>query len=129
MIATLSTPGAPKWSLVQLQEELRSSRAIGLRDSPGLCSFLIYRNPMPDTFEIIYLASSKQFQRKGLMSQLFKEFLKLLQGDVPDKSEVWLDVHEQNFAAILFYKKIGFQEVGRRSNYYSDRAAALLFYQ
>jgi len=39
--------------------------------------------------------------------------------------EVWLEVHEENRAAIRFYERHGFVKVSRRSNYYPDGKAAL----
>lgn len=70
--------------------------------------------------EIWCLATHPAFQGEGVMSALLQE-LKL------STEEIWLEVHEWNTTAIHFYKNQRFQQVGRRSNYYKDGRAALLF--
>ncbi len=127
LIKQIETPGSPHWSLEQLQAELSSGMALGIKDSNELQAFVIYRSPDQDTFEITYLACSKCLQRTGLMSKLFIEFLRILRAANVGDLQVWLEVHEKNYAGIHFYEKFGFKQVGRRPNYYIDRGTALLY--
>jgi ribosomal protein S18 acetylase RimI-like enzyme len=94
----------------------------GVHDSQGiLLAYLIY-SECASIFEILDLAVHPFWQRQGIMSGLLRTVIE----KVPSGSNIWLDVHEGNLAALSFYKKIGFAAVGRRERYYSDGRAALL---
>jgi [ribosomal protein S18]-alanine N-acetyltransferase len=71
--------------------------------------------------EVLYLETLPGHRRQGVMTRLFELFLK----DV-ERGSVWLEVNEHNRAALALYKKMGFQKVGERPNYYGDGGAAIL---
>ena len=70
-----------------------------------------------DTGEILSLAVSPEFRRKGIAQALLSEFLKL----IPDEIEtVALEVRQSNTAAIALYKSFGFERAGVRKRFYRD---------
>jgi ribosomal-protein-alanine N-acetyltransferase len=112
------------WNERLLSEALSEGEAIGLfSDSPiqQLLAFVIYRR-LDDLLDITVLATNSAHQRKGLMKRLFCHVLEHVR-----PRRVWLEVHEANTAAVLFYEKMGFQLQGRRLAYYRDGGTALLY--
>ena len=65
-----------------------------------------------DDIEIIRIAIIESFQRKGFGTTLIK---KILDTNV---NSIILEVAEDNFKAISFYKRLGFIKVGERKSYY-----------
>ena len=74
-----------------------------------------------DEAEILTLGVGKDCQRHGIGRRLVEAL-----GRAAKKAEarrLFLEVAEDNGAALMLYKKLGFQEVGRRKGYY-ERAGA-----
>lgn len=66
--------------------------------------------------DIITIAVSSSYRRKGVAKGLWDQFLKLR----PETDTVILEVSVKNIPAILFYEKIGFIQHGVRHSYYKD---------
>ena len=77
---------------------------------------------LPQALEIPFLATHPQFQRQGMMRKL----LEFVIGARRQEGEIWLEVHEGNLSARALYQSLGFQEVGKRPQYYSDGGTAIL---
>lgn len=74
-----------------------------------------------DEAEILTLGVGKDCQRHGIGRRLVEAL-----GRAAKKAEarrLFLEVAEDNGAALMLYKKLGFREVGRRKGYY-ERAGA-----
>ncbi len=66
-----------------------------------------------------------QYRRQGVAEEILKAFLRFGWAHL---AFLTLEVRESNAPAIALYQKLGFQEVGRRKNYYTDLSEdALLF--
>lgn len=79
-----------------------------------------------DESELLKIAVLPERQRQGLGEQLLNALIIALRA----RSVVtqYLEVREQNHQAVAFYKKFGFQNIGRRARYYTDPSdTALLF--
>lgn len=112
------------WPLENIQMELLISTFLLCRDLTGkLCGFISYRDN-PDAIEIMALGTAAWARRKNVMAMLLAELK-----DYSRKASkpLILEVHSQNSSAINLYQKCGFQQVGIRKNYYSDRSDALTF--
>lgn len=73
--------------------------------------FLLIQSLGEEGAEIVLIATRPEFQRQGVARQLLDA--------IPARTgHVFLEVSEDNRPAIEFYKKTGFEEVGRRKNYY-----------
>lgn len=96
----------------------------GLRIEGRLVAFIFYRH-LPLTAEVLSLAVHPDFRRQGHLKRLFQELIKGLKNNA-QVSEIWLEVHVQNRAAIGLYESLGFIQQGRRKSYYPDGGDALL---
>lgn len=67
--------------------------------------------------DIYMLAVKDTYQRKGIARRLLEELIKEARNI--GLSNVFLEVRFSNLAAYNLYKSLGFQEIGRRKNYYS----------
>jgi ribosomal-protein-alanine N-acetyltransferase len=75
---------------------------------------------VPPEAEILNIVAAPECRRQGLATALLREGLdRLAQAQV---SRVWLEVRESNIAAQGLYRRFGFQQVGRRTQYYHHPA-------
>ncbi|MDA8712893.1 GNAT family N-acetyltransferase [Alphaproteobacteria bacterium] len=74
--------------------------------------FILLLN-QPDGAEILTLAVLPAARRAGLARALMAHAQKALKAD-----KLWLDVAEDNEAALALYAATGFRRTGRRSKYY-----------
>ena len=71
-----------------------------------------------DVWEIMKIAVSKEYRRKGIGEKLIKYIFSLIQ------MPIMLEVRENNKGAIEFYRKNGFEQIATRKNYYTDTGEA-----
>jgi len=109
------------WRTDQLLGLQESHQFWGLIQGRQICAFVAWIR-LPEAYEIPLLATHPEYQRLGIMRQLFQGIFAATQQDL----EVWLEVHEQNSSARALYAALGFVEVGRRPRYYPDGGTALL---
>jgi ribosomal-protein-alanine N-acetyltransferase len=90
-----------------------------------VAGFAVARAVAPGENEILNLAVSPGFRRRGVASGLLRAILTTLSG------AFFLEVRESNTAAVKLYHSLCFHEVGRRKGYYGDppeAAIVLKFY-
>lgn len=80
---------------------------------------------MVDIYELVRIAVLPPLRRKGLAEKLLKEGIKDL------NKNILLEVREENFSAISLYKKLKFQQINIRKNYYKDTGedALIMLYE
>ncbi len=107
------------WSRKMLAEELENQCAAFLvaQDSitqqvMGYAGLLV----MADEGYITNVAVFPEFRRQGVAAKLIAVFENFAQGN--KLAFLTLEVRPSNTAAIALYKGFGFEEVGRRKNYY-----------
>lgn len=69
--------------------------------------------------EIIAIAIDKNYRNKGIAIELLKQIIRI-------DDEIYLEVREDNTAAINLYYKIGFESIAFRKKYYPDGANAVV---
>lgn len=73
-----------------------------------------------ESLEIMKIATLPQYRKKGLGTLLMEEISKF-------QKDIFLEVRENNRTARDFYIVCGFEEIGKRKNYYPDtKEAAIL---
>jgi len=76
--------------------------------------------------DILNIGVEPKFQRKKIGEGLLLTIFSQLEGQI---HTVWLEVREGNEQAIRFYRKHGFQMVGKRNNFYQNPAEDALLMQ
>ena len=107
------------WSRKMLAEELENQCAAFLvaeepttRKVVGYAGVLV----MADEGYITNVAVFPEYRRRGIAAQIIKVFCDFAQGN--HLAFLTLEVRPSNAAAISLYNSFGFEEVGRRKNYY-----------
>jgi ribosomal-protein-alanine N-acetyltransferase len=111
-----ASPEAASWPVADyLQYEFMAATAGG-----EVAGFLVWRPLAAGECEVLNLAVAPAFRRQGIARDLLKPLL-----DLRD-TRIFLEVRESNRTARIFYKSIGFQEVGIRNAYYKSPSEAAI---
>lgn len=112
--------GEQIWSAEEMASLLLSPGAhvMVVSDKGEPTGFLMWREA-GDEAEIITICVLPALRSKGMASQLLQKFY----GKTKDKDvrQIFLEVNENNKAALMLYEKNGFETVGRRKDYYGGR--------
>lgn len=106
-----STP----WPREAFQNEIDRKAALVLEIKGRIEGFICWIQVI-DEAEITNVAVAKDFQRQGWGQILVTEAMKILKKK--GCKNFYLEVRKSNKAARLLYKKMGFELVGLRENYY-----------
>lgn len=74
--------------------------------------------------DILYVAVLPKHRRQGIATKLLNELIYHL--EKRGVTEVFLDVNENNLAAISLYLRLGFEKINTRKNYYGDSDAIIM---
>ncbi|MEM7660758.1 MAG: ribosomal protein S18-alanine N-acetyltransferase [Pseudomonadota bacterium] len=88
-----------------------------LAPTPTLTGFALFQHVEHDA-EVLTLVVSPKERRRGIARALLQTGEHHLAARAC--SRLFLDVAEDNFAALALYKELGFQIEGRRTNYYAQ---------
>lgn len=110
------------WTKALLERELEMGHGVARLVDGAMRAFILFQKIPAGAWEISVLGTEPQFRRRGLMRDLILDLLAMR----PPGVELWLEVHEENSAAIALYRALGAHEVGRREAYYRDQKAAVL---
>ena len=114
------------WTPDSLKTHIKADLCLG-HFSPALSGFIIIKSAA-DQAEIITLAVGPSARRQGVAGQLLNDAVVHLKPK--NISILFLEVAEDNEAAIKLYRKSGFTPIGKRLAYYrraGGRVAALTF--
>lgn len=99
---------AKPWGKAVIMASLASGHSIYFIEEYGY----IIGTALSGEYELLRVAVLPEFRGKGRATELVGRFLEKCEGDV------FLEADENNFHAIMLYKKFGFKAVSRRENYY-----------
>ena len=77
-----------------------------------------------DEADIMNIAVKKDYRRQGIATLLLNHILTICKEK--GIKIIHLEVNEENFSAISLYQKFGFEECGRRKQYYDNKYDAIL---
>ncbi|BBM00661.1 ribosomal protein S18-alanine N-acetyltransferase [Microbulbifer sp. GL-2] len=103
------------WSDAQYLQSLESGHQCWLLDSEGEVVACCVLSRLFDEAEILDVAVSPSWRRRGLAENLLKGLVTELSADT---QRLLLEVRSSNLAALSLYRKLGFSEDGLRKNYY-----------
>ncbi len=116
------------WTKSQWEKELTDPKRICIgvinietKKLLGLCSAWL----VIDELYITFIAVHPLHQRKGLGKSLISDLIKRTNSDLTN--HIHLEVKDTNEPAKAFYKSMGFEIVGNRSNFYKDGSDAVIF--
>lgn len=112
---THSNPWSGKFFHKQLTN---SARAILLKQNAEIISYLVYQQVV-DEAEILNLATAAKHQNQGCASLLLRRFLDIL--ETSGVKRVYLEVANDNLAAIALYTARLFKQDGIRKDYYQRK--------
>ena len=111
------------WSLKSIKSELNNLKysKISVLEIERKIIGYVFQRIIDDQNHIINVAIDIPFQHKGYGRFLLKNILK----EDSDDTNVFLEVKEANFPAVKLYTDLGFKEVQRKDDYYSDGSNAI----
>ena len=116
MLAIYNLSFARPWREDDMEQLLSSPATSGFIVEN--CGFILYQKVEGEA-EIITIAVRPEERRKGFASLLLERLQE-------QSSSIFLEVNITNQAAVNFYKKHGFTEIGLRKKYYDDKDDALV---
>ena len=118
------------WTKSQWVRELTDPKRICIgiielqsKELLGLCTAWI----VIDELHITSIAVHPLHLRKGLGKLLMEDLIK--RSNAFQINHIFLEVKDTNEPAKAFYKSMGFQTIGNRSNFYKDGSDALLLFK
>ena len=105
--------GHSPWKLEQIQVDIEqelTSYFLAV-DGGQVLGFVAIQETLYEV-EVLQIAVKRAFQGQGLAHQLLAQ--------LPDQKEIFLEVRVSNQPAQGLYKKMHFEEIARRKNYYHD---------
>ncbi len=115
------------WSALDMAAHTLRDVCFGIDTDGRLAAFVII-SCAADQAEVLTIATAKAARRQGLARRLLEGVIPQLQKH--GAAELFLEVAEDNTAALALYKTSGFQPIGRRPGYYrrtAGRMAAITF--
>lgn len=108
------------WSRRVLEDSLanENSSALVAEDGAGALLGYIFFTAVLDEGGVDNLAVSPAARRRGIGGALMDAFHRWCRER--ELTAVYLEVRPSNAGAAALYRKLGYQEVGRRKNYYLD---------
>lgn len=118
-------PEAAAWSAAALEDTLRQPETCFLVavDDAAVAGFVVGRR-IADEGEILNLGVRMERRRQGIGAALVKRLRELFQSR--GVRRVFGEVRESNVGGVQFYTGLGFQQMGRRANYYRQPEEAAL---
>lgn len=105
------------WSVSSIASELDNPLSLWLVwEEDGTAAAYLGVQRVPPQADVMNVAVSPALRRRGIARALFAE----LERRLPEIDELFLEVRASNSGAIALYRTLGFEQVGRRPNYYLD---------
>ena len=113
------------WNIDILKDELTSetSQFICAKYENKIVGFAGIKIVL-DEADIMNIAVKKDYRRQGIATLLLNHILNICKEK--NIKTINLEVNEENFSAISLYQKFGFEECGRRKQYYDNKYDAIL---
>jgi len=119
--------GSGGWDGLEMATHTQRDICLGIDHEGALAAFIIVSAPAEQA-EILTIATRETARRQGFGRQLIDHTVEQLRDQ--NASELFLEVAEDNAAALALYRGAGFLPIGRRPAYYrraNGRVAAITF--
>lgn len=117
------------WNREMFLESLEDDNCyfIGIDDEGKIIAYSIFLCLKNIEAQVLSIATSKEYQRRGLAKMLFEKSLEHAKN--LRIFEYTLEVRKSNAPAIALYKSLGFDDEGIRPAYYSDGEDAIIMWR
>lgn len=110
------------WSTKQVLNHLNKNTnlSFGGFNNDSLISFIlgdVFNIEKISEYEILLIYVSKNFRDKGSGTKL----VNIIEENINCLKKIYLEVSEKNLSGISFYKKMNFQKIYMRKNYFSNQ--------
>lgn len=119
--ARLFDPSWDEASVTSLLEHPASAAYLAMLGQPKHTVGFVMSQIAGDEAEILSIGVSPEYQRSGLGRSMLEGLIRSLRR--AEITKLFLEVAADNIPALVLYKKMGFDEIGRRKGYY-QRAGA-----
>lgn len=112
----------PPWnaeSVVQLLDHPASTSLVALTGQPKEVAGFVVAHLAADEAEILSIGVAPKHQRRGIGRQLVEALIRAVRR--ADVKRVFLEVASDNAPAAALYRRLGFEETGRRKDYYERK--------
>lgn len=109
----------PSWneeSIKALLEHPAATSLIAVAGEPKIIAGFIIGQLASDEAEILSVGTAPEWQRFGLGRKLVEGLVRAAKRG--EAKRLFLEVAEDNAAALALYRSMGFKEIGRRKKYY-----------
>lgn len=114
------------WNERQFEEAFKTGRSIFLlAKGKGKPVAFLLAEDLIDSVNLLLIATDEKYRNKKIATKLILELEKITKNKKINK--IWLEVKENNYSAINFYKKNNFENIYLRRNYYKNGISALIF--
>ncbi|MBN1498201.1 MAG: ribosomal protein S18-alanine N-acetyltransferase [Spirochaetes bacterium] len=122
----IESEGQNRWNRGQFAEELKLNfSAVHIIEEQGeVAGFAVIWHVAGD-IQLNNIGVRKKYRRRGMGSLLMNHVV-TTSFDHGSPGKIFLEVSAENRSALLFYRKHGFTETGRRKNYYNGIDAILM---
>ncbi len=113
------------WNNTILKDELKAenSNYIVAKSNQEIVGFAGIK-VMVDQADIMNIVVKKNLRNQGIGTLLLKKLIDL--SKEMKLVSITLEVLEENYSAIHLYKKLGFEQIGTRKNYYQDKNGLIM---
>jgi ribosomal protein S18 acetylase RimI-like enzyme len=114
------------WPEEILVSQLKKTSCFVAEEAGAVAAVASFQKLNETVWELQLIAVKPESRGRGLAERLFRWALQELcvLNESHLTAEIWLEVHEQNQAALALYRRMGFQQMGQRPRYYRDGGAA-----
>jgi [ribosomal protein S18]-alanine N-acetyltransferase len=116
-ITLLANDGHTSWKVSSFLFELKEERSVylGCFEDEKLIGYICCMTVL-DEASVNNFAVLPEYQGEGVGTALLREMILLLKGE--DMAKLWLEVRVSNSGAYGLYRKMGFEDIYRRKDYY-----------
>lgn len=115
----------PSWdeaSIQNLLEHPAATSLVAVAGDPKVISGFVIGQLAADEAEILSIGVAPDWQRSGLGRMLIEGLIRAVKRG--EAKRLFLEVAEDNVAALALYKSLQFTEIGRRKRYYERPSGA-----
>lgn len=120
--ARLFSPAWDEAAILSLLEHPAATSLIAVAGDPKIIVGFVIGQLAADEAEILSIGTAPDWQRAGLGRKLVEGLARAAKRG--EANRLFLEVAEDNAAALALYRGLGFNEVGRRKKYYERPGAA-----